>query len=92
MPYTLTLTKDERKAIDWVGHRYSNGNDLYKLLTDGEMTPDDRDWSDDGDITFKVPEAVAWEIKENAEAEDGFWPCFSGELASKMQRFIDGIV
>lgn len=31
-PYTLTLTSGERKAIDWVGHRYAHGDDLSNVL------------------------------------------------------------
>ena len=30
--YSLILTADERKAIDWIGKRYSHGHDLLKLL------------------------------------------------------------
>ncbi len=70
--YTLTLTIHERKAIDHVGYRYSNGNDLYKLLWVGsKQTPDDADWDDARDITFIIPENVAQQIKENADNEDG---------------------
>lgn len=94
MAYKLTLTKEERKAIDWVGNRYSNGWDLYRLLWKGDylLAQSDIEWDSDCDITFKIPEHVAWQIKENSESEDGFWPCFADELASKMQRFVDAIV
>jgi hypothetical protein len=103
MPYTLTLTKSERDAIDWISDRYSNGYALYRLLW--LDTPEDcitinqphawdesPGWDSDCDIKFRVPEHVAWQIKDNAESEDGHWPCFSPELASKMQTFIDGII
>ncbi len=59
--YTLTLTADERRAFDWVGDRYNSGK-VADLLTD--CLPEDREWGDDGDITFHIPEHVAWEINE----------------------------
>lgn len=90
--YTLTLTLAERKAIDWVGHRYTNGDDLFHLLWGCENNNPDADWDYDGPITFNVPEHVAWQINENAQSEDGFWPCFASELAQKMQAFCDAIV
>lgn len=90
MDYTLTLTQAERKAIDWVGHRYSNGNALYRLLWGKSYArPDMYDWDYDGELTFTIPENVAWEIRDNAEQEDGFWPCFDGDLASKLQYLCD---
>jgi hypothetical protein len=94
--YELTLTLSERKAIDWVGNRYSNGADLFSALQDCSSSSahgeDEDAWDTDGDITFHVPEHVAWKITENAANEDGYWPCFSPELAEKMQRFVDAIV
>lgn len=54
--YTLTLTKGEREAIDWVGDCYSNGIDLFLLLDVPENGPE---WDEPGDITFQVPEHVA---------------------------------
>ncbi len=101
MAYTLTLTAADRKAIDWIGARYTNGNDLYKLLWKeseqhqgawANYDSEDRDWDAPTDITFKVPEYAAWQIRDNAECEDGSWPCFSPELAAKMQAFVDSIV
>jgi len=64
--YTLTLTADERRAFDWVGDRYNSGK-VASLLRD--CIPEDREWSDDGDITFTIPEHIAWEINELAEEE-----------------------
>lgn len=93
MAYSLTLTGNERKAIDWVGHRNSNGNALFSLLwVSSTQIPDDVEWHGDHDITFEIPEHVAWEIRDNAESEDGFWPSFSADLAEKMQAFCDNIV
>lgn len=91
--YTLTLTHEERKAIDWIGNRYSNGDDLYRMIWGrSEQSPNDVDWDSPCDITFKIPENIAWNIRDNAKSEDGYWPCFAKELADKMQTFIDNIV
>lgn len=91
--YSLTLSKSERDAIDWVGGRYTNGENLYHLLwVHSDCSPSDADWDYDGHLTFDVPEHVAWQIRVNAESEDGFWPCFAPELAQKMQQFVDSIV
>ncbi len=65
--YSLSLTADERRAFDWVGDRYNSGK-VASLLID--CLPEDRVWGDDGDITFAIPEHVAWEILELAEEED----------------------
>jgi hypothetical protein len=65
--YSLTLTADERRAFDWVGDRYNSGK-VAELLMD--CFPDDREWDDDGAITFQIPEHVAWEIKELAPRFD----------------------
>lgn len=86
----LTLTSDERKAFDWIGNRYATGDDvamrLRRLLADGH------EWDDAGDITFSIPEHVAWEISELSASEDSLWPCFADGLKSKMQTFCDSIV
>ena len=47
--------------------RYNSGK-VADLLSD--CLPEDREWSDEGDITFHIPEHVAWEINELAEEED----------------------
>ncbi len=90
--YELTLTHAERAAIDWIGNRYHNGNDLYlQLWVYSTVVPDDVDWDGEADLTFHIPEYVAWKIKEQAEAEGFAWPCFSEELAWKMTSFIHSI-
>ena len=87
--YSLTLTADERRAFDWVGDRYNSGK-VANLLTD--CIPEDREWGDDGDITFAIPEHVAWEINGLAEEEDHTWACFAPELAAKLNEFCWAIV
>lgn len=34
MSYKLTLSRDERRAIDFVGGRYAHGDDLFMLIRD----------------------------------------------------------
>jgi hypothetical protein len=87
--YTLTLTADERRAFDWVGDRYNSGK-VADLLMD--CIPENREWDDDGDITFQIPEHVAWEIKGLAEEEGYSWACFAPALAANLNRLCWSIV
>ncbi len=87
--YYLTLTKEERKAFDWVGGRYAAG-EIADLLVSC-MGPDD-EWTQEGDIAFSIPEHVAWDITELAHEEDYSWPCFAPALASKLNEFLGQIV
>ena len=87
--YRLTLTQDERKAFTQVGDRYYSGNImtlLAGLMEDGVM------WSDREDITFLIPESIAWEINELARNDRFLWPCFSTRLVDKMNSFLESIV
>lgn len=88
--YTISLTAEERRAFDWIGDRYTTGDAVSRLLC--ECMGEDDEWSQDGDITFRVPEHMAWQIAELAEAEDGLWPCFAAALRNKMQSFVEAIV
>lgn len=98
--YKLTLTREDRKAIDWVGYRYSNGDELYDLLIRCEFVESYIDlreeWISNRNITFIVPEHIAWQIADNARNEDGDFPynfpCFSDELTSKMMLFCESII
>jgi hypothetical protein len=49
--------------------------------------PEEREWSEDGDITFLIPEHVAWEINELAEEECYSRACFAPALAGKLNGF-----
>lgn len=80
--YKLTLSLSDRKAIDWVGYRYSHGTDLYKQLVECEW---DEDWDYDGDITYNVPEPVAWEMSKLIEQDS--LACFGPELCEKLRTF-----
>ncbi len=86
--YSLMLTAEERRAFDWVGDRYSAGKVTGLLL---DCIPEDRAWSDDGDIT-PIPEHVEWEIRDLAEEEDFSWACFAPQLVSKVNDLCWSIV
>ena len=90
MTYTLTLTKQERRAFDFVGDSY-NAHDVARLLR-LHCCPDYLEWSGDYNITFTIPEHIAWQICELAEEEDNLWPCFSDDLNAKMVAFTEAVV
>lgn len=90
MAYDLTLSSGERQAFDEIGDRYSTGNDVADLLR--ENMPDGCEWGDEGDITFDLPEHVAWEINDLSGEEDHLWPCFDTVLREKMTDLCDSIV
>lgn len=93
MSYELTLTYGERQAIDWVGHRDRNGDELYRLLwlNSEIISPADefRTWDDKRDIVVKVPEAVAWTV---AEIINEGLPHFSSDFRSKLLQWRGRIV
>ena len=91
--YTLTLTQAERQAIDWVGHRYAHGNNLFDILMECD-SPSNRedDWDSQWDITYEISEPLAWRIRDIAEEGNYLWDCFSPELAHKLTIFCIGIV
>lgn len=94
--YTLTLTYAERKAIDWVGYRYEHGDNLRDLLEEAESKVNsDYDcdkWEEPIDITFHIPENLAWAINEIGEECEFRWDCFAEELAEKLNDFCNQIV
>jgi hypothetical protein len=87
--YQLVLTADERRAFDWVGDRYNAGQ-VASILMD--HLPEDSEWADESDIAFDVPESAAWEIQRLAEEEEFLWPCFGGDLRTKLNDFLGQIV
>lgn len=95
MAYEITLTREERKAIDFIGYRYSNGNQLRDLLIEGHEDPEEitpERWDSDEDITFNVSKINALDIRQNAADEEGSFPLFSDELVMKMFEFIEKII
>jgi hypothetical protein len=103
MPYTLTLTHDERQAIDWVGYRYPCGDEFRKLLTNSRVssdTPEDIEsgvgywlsgWESNQDITYSIPESIAWGINDLL-GEPGSIACFEPSFVSKLWEFMERIV
>jgi len=88
--YQLTLTYSERQAIDFVGHRYSHGHELASLLA--ECTEELEKWTEKGDMTFNIPEHVAWGIQVIAEECNYLWDLFGTALSTKMTNFCMEIV
>jgi hypothetical protein len=96
--YTLTLTITEQKAINWIGNRYRHGNDLYNLLVlctwefEGQRGGD-TEWAwGMHDITFKIPESIAWQIVDIIEDENERLSCFANELKNKLYEFSAQVV
>jgi hypothetical protein len=87
--YKLVLTSEERRAFDWVGDRYNAGQ-VASILID--HLSEDHEWSDEGDITFDLPESAAWDIQRLAEEEEFLWPCFGGDLRTKLNDLLGQIV
>jgi hypothetical protein len=59
-----------------VGDRYNAGQ-VASILSDHE--PEDRARTDEGHITFELPEHAASEIQHLAEDEDMLGPCLGAE-------------
>lgn len=89
-PYELTLTQVEREAIDWIGHRYTHGDELYQALCKAQWSPADADWGSATPITFQMPEHVAWQVREAIEGDD--CTCLDEPMAAKLWRFSDSII
>jgi hypothetical protein len=89
--YRLVLTKCERDAFDWVGNRYSNGDDMRRNIEPFPVNAEDS-WDSTGDVAFDLPEYAAWDIAILAKQDEGLFPCFAWKLAEKMRAFIDAIV
>lgn len=89
--YKLMLTYEERKAIDWVGYRYGHGDDLRKLLNRSEQEQE-KEWDDHCDMTFLIPEHIAWQIRDIGEECEYRWDCFADDLANKLTEFCDKII
>jgi hypothetical protein len=91
MAYKLTLTQAERAAFDWIGNRYSNGDEMRRIIEQYPVNPDDT-WDSVGPVTFDLPEHAAWDIAFRAEQEDNLFPCFAPDLTRKMYALLDSIV
>lgn len=83
--YTLILTHEERKAIDWIGNRYATGYEFKERL----QSPF---WDMIYDIIFHIPEHIAWEICDLFETEDMTFPCFAPEFVEKLMKFHESVI
>ena len=83
--YTLTLTYNERRAIDLIGHRSSNGDDLYHLLWlhSGRM-PECQEWGDRCAINFALTQENLRRLTEIRCENSGLWPGFAQDMAGKL--------
>lgn len=86
--YTLTLSRDERRAVEWVGNRYWNGDEFRFILMD--CINHGSEWDDAGPVTFFVDEFQAWNILDLSRS-DG-WTCFSPAFVDKLELFLEKIV
>lgn len=91
--YELNLTLGERKGIEWIGDRYATGDDLRKIILKCDcIENEDWQWDDKRDYTFKIPEHLAWEIRELFMEEENRFPCFSPKFKEKLMSFEDSII
>ena len=92
--YKLTLTASERQAIDWIGNRYSHGDDLFDLLCEveweGIKKDEDWGWFCEKDITFLIPENIAWQISDLLQ--NSLYECFAPELVEKLTNFCAEVI
>lgn len=88
--YKLTLTADEREAMDWIGGRYFHGHELSGILS--ECMAEWDEWDMEGDITFLIPEHKAWEISDGLQGEDFELACLCEDFAAKLIGFCYNLV
>lgn len=86
--YKLTLTSDDREALEWIGGRYDHGQPLIDILLDTEYTGT---WWGPESIEFNIPEHKAWEIRELI-GDKFILDCLSEDLNHKIIKFIEHIV
>jgi len=85
--YTLTLTREERKAIQWIGHRYFHGTELRDLIENLNT----ESWYSEETLTYIIPENTAWLIVDGLESEDVFGTCLSADFRQKLKDFCEGV-
>jgi hypothetical protein len=88
-PYHLTLTHEERQAIDSKNNLYEHGDDLHRFLLMGTTDPQDAAWDSTDTIIFAVSEHVARKI---ARIVDSGVHYFEPPLVRKFQELSDAIV
>lgn len=97
--YSLTLTAPERRAIDFVGDRYSHGYELYDILMDDDCErfnfdkeDEHGEWDDDEDIQFNMEEYLAWDLKDICQEDNYALPLFNETLKAKLIDFCAKII
>ena len=85
----LELSPEERRAIDWIGHRYFHGTKLLKLLWSCDTLPSDVNWDSDNHIVFYVPDNVREKIRAGFKEENFEFAGLSGEFAKKLLLFVE---
>ena len=91
--YQLKLAKDDRKAIDWIGHRYGHGTSLKNILESPEIEcSPEADWDSDLEITYILPEFKAWELHEVVTQDNLDCINLGSNLAQELTRFVNSIV
>ena len=93
--YHLTLTYEERRAIDWIGDRYSTGYDFKVLLNEAwriNNVDEDDTWNCQNDMQFNIAEHTAWEMCELFEEEGMLFPCFDNDLRHKLIEFYEKVI
>lgn len=91
--YSITLSKEDRQAVDWIGSSYSHGSDLKQILESEEVNAiPDESWDSDLAITYHLPEYKAWELKEIVE--EGNLDCINlgSNLAQQLTQLMLAIV
>jgi hypothetical protein len=89
--YRLTLTRDDRSAMDWIGQRYSHGNALWSKLELSEgVEISGSEWDQEGDRCYVIPEGVAWDVAELMRQDD--MTCIGGALTVTFTKFINAII
>ena len=90
--YTLTLTREERRAMDWIGNRYPHGYDLSEAIMAAEVWRggDEWGWFGDETITFYLSESEAWHVADIIGSSQ--FECFSDELRDKLIDWVAAIV
>jgi hypothetical protein len=78
----LTLDASERQAIDWIGDRYSHGDDLFRALCQTTMNDE---WDGNCDVTFECDDVTFLPIKVAILGDH--LECFSPKFHNKLWDF-----
>ena len=102
--FCLMLTREERDAIEWIGYRYSHGDDLFDALQNASgcilvddmesawkaANKDEAEWDGTYDIDYWMSQATALEVK--AIIDGSLLDCFATEFCTKLREFSKQVV